>query len=278
MSSDLRLDLAGRTAVVTGSSSGIGRAIALELASAGAAVVVHGRNNVAGANETAEAVSKLGRESVVLLADLADEAAGATFAAAAWQWKSGVDIWVNNAGVDVLTGEAGKWSFERKLAALWQVDVAATMRLSRIIGPKMRDRGNDGAIVNIGWDQAETGMAGDSGEMFAAVKGAVMAFTKSLAHTLAPQVRVNCVAPGWIKTFWGDDASDYWQRRAIGESLRERWGTPQDVARAVRFLASPAADFISGHIVPVNGGLRHSPAYPKADAAADSSASSGLNF
>jgi 3-oxoacyl-[acyl-carrier protein] reductase len=278
MSSDLHPDLAGRTAVVTGSSSGIGRAIAIELAAAGAAVVVHGRSNVAGANETAEGVRKLGRESTVLLADLADEAACTTFAESAWTWKNGVDIWVNNAGVDVLTGEAGKWSFERKLAALWQVDVAATMRLSRLIGPRMRERGNGGAIVNIGWDQAETGMAGDSGEMFAAVKGAVMAFTKSLAHSLAPQVRVNCVAPGWIKTFWGDDASDYWQRRAIGESLRERWGTPQDVARSVRFLVSPAADFISGHIVPVNGGLRHSPAYPKADAAGDAAARGGLNF
>lgn len=278
MSSDLHLDLAGRTAVVTGSSSGIGRAIALELAAAGADVVVHGRSNVAGADETAEAVRKLGRESIVLLADLADEAACSEFAEAAWKWKSGVDIWVNNAGVDVLTGEAGKWSFERKLAALWQVDVAATMRLSRLIGPRMRDRGDTGAIVNIGWDQAETGMAGDSGEMFAAVKGAVMAFTKSLAHSLAPQVRVNCVAPGWIKTFWGDDASDYWQRRAIGESLRERWGTPQDVARAVRFLASPAADFISGHIVPVNGGLRHSPAYPKAVSGGEAPSGTGLNF
>lgn len=278
MSSDLRLDLAGRTAVVTGSSSGIGRAIALRLAAAGANVVVHGRNNVAGANDTAAAVAKLGRESTVLLADLADPPASEAFAEAAWNWRSGVDVWVNNAGVDVLTGEAGKWSFERKLAALWQVDVAATMRLSRIIGPRMRDRGRDGAIVNIGWDQAETGMAGDSGEMFAAVKGAVMAFTKSLAHSLAPQVRVNCVAPGWIKTFWGDDASEYWQRRAVGESLRERWGTPEDVARAVHFLASPAADFISGHIVPVNGGLRHSPAYPKTDSAGESSRGTGLNF
>lgn len=276
MTSDLRLDLAGRTAVVTGSSSGIGRAIALELAAAGADVVVHGRNNVAGANSTTEAIRKLGREATVLLADLADETAGLKFAEAAWQWRSGVDIWVNNAGVDVLTGDAGKWSFERKLAALWQVDVAATMRLSRFIGPRMRERSNTGAIVNIGWDQAETGMAGDSGEMFAAVKGAVMAFTKSLAHTLAPEVRVNCVAPGWIKTFWGDDASEYWQRRAIGESLRERWGTPEDVARAVRFLVSPAADFISGHIVPVNGGLRHSPAYPTSTAASD--APGGLNF
>lgn len=262
MTSDLHHDLRGRTAVVTGSSSGIGRAIALELAAAGAAVVVNGRSNPEGAKATADAIRKLGREATVLLADLADEAQSLAFAAAAWSWRGGIDIWVNNAGADVLTGDAARWSFDRKLAALWQVDVSATMRLSRWIGPRMRARNNTSSIINIGWDQAETGMAGDSGEMFAAVKGAVIAFTRSLALSLAPEVRVNCVSPGWIKTEWGDDASEYWQRRAIGESLRERWGTPEDVARAVRFLASPAADFISAHIVPVNGGFRRSEAYP----------------
>jgi 3-oxoacyl-[acyl-carrier protein] reductase len=111
-------------------------------------------------------------------------------------------------------------------------------------------------ILNMGWDQAEHGMAGDSGEMFAAVKGAVMAFSRSLARSLAPHVRVNCLAPGWIRTAWGDTASEYWQRRALRESLLERWGTPDDVARVARFLASPAADFITGQIIPINGGLR----------------------
>jgi 3-oxoacyl-[acyl-carrier protein] reductase len=83
-----------------------------------------------------------------------------------------------------------------------------------------------------------------------------MAFTRSLAKTLAPQVRVNCLAPGWIKTAWGDRASDYWQQRAQRESLLRRWGTPEDVARAARFLVSPAASFITGHVLPVNGGYR----------------------
>lgn len=254
--------LSGRTAVVTGSSSGIGRAAALELAAFGAAVLVHARSNRAGADETAAAIRKLGGSAEVRLADLSDPAARDRFADEAWTWRGGVDIWVNNAGVDVLTGPAAQWSFEQKLAALWQVDVAATMALSRSIGARMRERGS-GLIVNIGWDQAEHGMAGDSGEMFAAVKGAVMAFTKSLAHSLAPQVRVNCVAPGWIKTEWGDGASDYWQQRAVNESLLARWGTPQDVARAIAFFASPAADFVTGHILPVNGGFRRTPAHPK---------------
>jgi 3-oxoacyl-[acyl-carrier protein] reductase len=106
----------------------------------------------------------------------------------------------------------------------------------------------------MGWDQAETGMESDSGQLFAAAKGAVMAFTKSLALTLAPEVRVNCLAPGWIKTAWGETASQTWQERAVRESPLERWGTPEDVARAARWLASPAADFLTGQIIRVNGG------------------------
>lgn len=248
-------ELAGRTAVVTGSSSGIGRAIALELAAVGADLIVHARRSRQAAEEVAERIRALGRQCQVELCDLADEASHEALVERAWQGTAGVDIWVNNAGADVLTGEAGRWTFERKLAELWRVDVVAAMRLARLAGARMKDRGH-GAIVNIGWDQAEHGMAGDSGELFAATKGAVMAFTKSLAHSLAPSVRVNCVAPGWIKTAWGDCASDYWQERAERESLLERWGTPDDVARAVRFLVSPAAEFITGQILPVNGGFR----------------------
>ena len=119
----------------------------------------------------------------------------------------------------------------------------------------MRDRAG-GTIVTIGWDQAETGMEGDSGQLFAATKGAVMAATRSLAKSFAPQVRVNCVAPGWIRTAWGEQASEAWQRRAVRESMLGRWGTPEDVAHAVRWLVSPAAGFVTGQIVNVNGGWR----------------------
>lgn len=242
--------------VVTGSSSGIGRAIALALAERGSALLVHARHNRAGAEETAALVRERGAEAQVLVADLADPNSHARFADEAWNWRGYVDSWVNNAGVDVLTGPAASLSFPEKLAALWQVDVVATMALSREIGARMRERGS-GTIINVGWDQAEQGMAGDSGELFAAVKGAVMAFTRSLAASLAPAVRVNCVAPGWIKTKWGDGASEAWQQRAIGESLIGRWGTPEDVAAVVRFLVSPEASFLNGQILPVNGGFRH---------------------
>ena len=246
-------ELAGLTAVVTGASSGIGRAATLELAAAGADIVVHAAHNRSGAEETAEAIRQLGRKTLVELADFAEPEAVAKFAEAAWDWRGGVDIWINNAGADILTGPAIKLTFEQKLELLWKIDVRATIQLSRQIGARMRERGH-GVIVNIGWDQVESGMSGDSGELFAATKGAVTAFTRSLAKSLAPSVRVNCVAPGWIKTEWGHRASEEWQQRAARESILARWGTPEDVAKAIRFLASPAAEFMTGQVIAVNGG------------------------
>lgn len=244
--------LKGQTAIVTGSSSGIGQAIAIELAAAGANVLVHARRNRQGAEDVALRVRSLRRDAHVELADLSDPAEQDRLVDIAWNWRP-IDIWINNAGTDVLTGDAANWSFEEKLAALWKVDVVASLRLSRAVGKRMRERGH-GAILNMGWDQAATGMAGDSGEFFAAVKGAVMAATKSLAKSLAPKVRVNCIAPGWIRTEWGQHASAEWQDRAQRESLVARWGEAEDVARVACFLVSPAASFITGQIIPVNGG------------------------
>jgi 3-oxoacyl-[acyl-carrier protein] reductase len=98
-------------------------------------------------------------------------------------------------------------------------------------------------------------MSGDAGQLFGTVKAAVMAFSRSLAKSLAPHVRVNCLAPGWIKTAWGEQASQYWQERAAEESLLGRWGTPEEVARAACFLASPAAGFLNGATIAIDGGL-----------------------
>ena len=203
----------------------------------------------------AEEIRSLGTEAEVILADLTDRDDLEALAERAWNWHSGVDAWINNAGADVLTGEAVSWPFERRLDALWKVDVASAIHLGRLIGRKMKLAGG-GAILNMGWDGAERGMAGDGGQLFALAKGAIMAFTRSLAQSLAPEVRVNCVAPGWIKTAWGEDADQRWQQRAVEESLSGRWGVPEDVARAAVFLVSPAAAFINGQIVEVNGGFR----------------------
>jgi NAD(P)-dependent dehydrogenase (short-subunit alcohol dehydrogenase family) len=246
-------ELLGLRALVTGSTSGIGRAIALRLAEGGAKVIVHGRLSRPAAEEVAAAVRRAGGASDVLLADLRDAQECDDLAERAWQHWGGLDILVNNAGADTLTGEAAQWSFERKLEELLAVDVRATIRLSRALGGRMREAGS-GVIVNMGWDQAETGMAGDSGELFATIKGAVMSFTRSLALSLAPQVRVHCLAPGWIRTAWGEKASDVWQDRVIRETPLGCWGTPEDVAETAAWLVSPAARYLDGQVVRVNGG------------------------
>ena len=248
---------------MTGASSGIGRAIALALAERGADLVLHAWANEAGLKQVQAEVLNLGRRCRTLLADFAEAGQREALVEAAWA-ESPVDVWVHNAGADVLTGDASQESFEEKLERLWRVDVLGTMVICRTVGERMRERGA-GVILTIGWDQAETGMEADSGQMFGATKGAVMAFTKSLAKTLAPAVRVNCLAPGWIKTRWGDDAPEYWRRRATGESLLARWGKPEDVAAAAAFLASPEASFITGQVININGGFAGSRPTPLTD-------------
>jgi 2-amino-4-hydroxy-6-hydroxymethyldihydropteridine diphosphokinase len=245
-------ELQGLRAVVTGSTRGIGRAIALELAAAGAEIIVHGRSSEA-AEEVADAIADLGSTASVLMGNLMQLEECRRLVATAWDEWGPIDIWINNAGADILTGEATGWSFAEKLRELIEVDMVAAMLMARDIGRRMRDHGS-GVILNMGWDKADSGMAGDSGQLFAAVKGAIMSFSKSLALSLAPEVRVNCLAPGWIKTAWGEAASEEWQERVIDETPLERWGTPQDAALAARWLVGPAAAFVTGQVVRVNGG------------------------
>jgi len=246
-------NLENKRVVVTGSSSGIGRAIALELAAAGADVVVHCHQSAQQAEQVASEILTSGRRSAVVQGDVGDTDKLDQFVDAAWGVLGGVEVWVNNAGVDLLTGDKAKLPYADKLEGLLDIDVRSAVLLSKMVGERMAAQGG-GSILNIGWDQSDRGMGGDSGELFSAAKNAIMGFTRSLAVSLAPEVRVNCIAPGWIRTAWGEQASDQWQERVLQETPLNRWGTPEDIAKLTRFLVSPDASYITGQVINCNGG------------------------
>lgn len=248
--------LEGRVALVTGSSRGIGRAIAFELARAGASVIVHSGSDLARAEAVAAEIARWGGKSRATVADFTHPEERSSFFEIAWGWQGYVDIGVLCAGADILIGANRSLTFAEKLDLLWKVDVLGTVELARALGAAMKHRGS-GIIITLGWDGALRGMEGSTAQAFAVAKGAVMAFSLALAQELAPEVRVNCIAPGWIRTAWGEEAGPLWIQRVEKQSLLGRWGTPEEVARLCRFLASPEASYITGQIICINGGVNY---------------------
>jgi 3-oxoacyl-[acyl-carrier protein] reductase len=240
---------------VTGASSGIGRAIAETYAAAGAVVLLTHRASPERAREVAEGIAARGGRAYVHHADLASREACERLVADARGELGRVDVWVNNAGADVLTGEAASWEWERKLDVLLAVDLKGTIACSYAVGEVMRAQVRGGTIVNMSWDHVTTGMAGDDPQLFAAVKGGVLAFSKSLARALAPDVRVNVLCPGWIETSFGEQVDREFHRSVAQGTPLGRWGSPQDVAAAALYLASPEAAFVTGQAINVNGGV-----------------------
>jgi 3-oxoacyl-[acyl-carrier protein] reductase len=204
----------------------------------------------------AEAHSVAGRIGAhVAQADLGTRAGCEALVADARERLGGLDVWVNNAGADVLTGEADDWDWERKLDLLLAVDLKGTIACSYAVGEVMRGQPGGGTILNMSWDHVTTGMKGANPELFSAVKGGVLAFSKSLARALAPSVRVNVLCPGWIETAFGQGADEDFRRSVAESTPLGRWGTPADVAAAAVYLASPEAAFVTGQAINVNGGV-----------------------
>jgi len=247
--------LAGLHAVVTGASSGIGRAVAEAYAAEGAVVLLTHRDSPGRAREVADAIAMDGGRALVRHADLATRAACERLVAEALEALGRVDVWVNNAGADVLTGEPAAWEWERKLDLLLAVDLKGTIACSYAAGEVMRGQERGGTIINMSWDHAATGMAGENPQLFAAVKGGVLAFSKSLARALAPGVRVNVLCPGWIETAFAEHADREFHRSVEQSTPLGRWGHPHDVAGAALYLASPEAAFVTGQAINVNGGV-----------------------
>ena len=245
--------LAGRAVLVTGASSGIGRAIALASARSGADVAITYRVNESGALDVEREIKGLGRRAFVSQLDLADDRSVRALGPAVRGAFGRLDVWINNAGADILTGANAKLPPTEKLDLLLRVDLRGTMLASWHAAELLED---GGAIINMSWDHVLAGMPGTNPQMYAAVKGGVLAFSKSLARTLAPRIRVNVLAPGWIATAFSEQEMETDARRAAEDSApMKRLGTPEDVAAAAMFLASPGASFITGETILVGGGV-----------------------
>ena len=246
--------LEGRGVLVTGASSGIGQAIAIAVARAGADVALTYRSNATGARETEAQIRALGRQAITFHVDLTDEAALAALGSSACDSLGRLDVWINNAGADILTGPGAAMSHVQKMDLLLSVDLRGTILASWYASEILAAQPDGGVIINMSWDHVLTGMPGTNPQLFAAVKGGVLAFSKSLARSVAPRVRVNVVAPGWIDTSFAAGIDDR-RRAAIADATPlRRWGTPDDVAGAVVYLASPAAAFLTGQTLLVGGG------------------------
>lgn len=248
--------LQGKRTVVTGASSGIGRAIALAYAEAGAAaVLVTYHRNADGAAAVVEELSRRGATASAHQLDLADPTSPGRLADEVKRRLGGVDAWVNNAGADILTGPWAKRSREEKLAYVLDIDVKGTALASWAALELMREQATGGVILNVAWDHVTAGMAGENPMIYAAAKGGVLSFSKSLAREVAPGVRVNVLAPGFIETAFGEQARTSWREHVERITPLGRWGTPEDVAHAAVYLASDAAAFLTGQTMMVNGGV-----------------------
>jgi len=249
--------LDGRVALVTGASSGIGRAIALAAARAGADVALTYRASERPAREVVATVEGLGRRAAAYQLDLGTADAG-TLAQLAERARGDfgrVDAWVNNAGADILTGAGAKLSQLEKLDLLLRVDLRGSMLASWAAVELMRAQPRGGVILNMSWDHVTFGMEGRNPQMFSAVKGGVLSFSKSLARSVAPAVRVNVLSPGWIETAFAADVDRAYYQEVVDRTPLRRWGTPDDVARAAVWLMSDAAAFLTGQTIMVNGGV-----------------------
>jgi 3-oxoacyl-[acyl-carrier protein] reductase len=245
--------LAEKIVLVTGASSGIGSAIALGCAREGADIALTYRGNADGAEETARAIRALGRRAEVLQVDISHEQEIESLADALRERFGRVDVWINNAGADILTGAGGRLSRREKLDLVLAVDLRGTILASWAAVGMMRERG--GVIVNMSWDHVWFGMAGENPGLYSAAKGGIASFSKSLARSVAPAIRVNVLAPGFIRTAFGEQADEGWLREVEARTPLARWGQPDDLVGAAMFLASDESRFITGQMIMVNGGV-----------------------
>lgn len=240
-----------RTALITGASRGIGRAIATELARRGAQVVINYARDADGAQAAVQAITSAGGRAVALQADVTDFKAAESLVKGALETFGGLDILVNNAGTTrdtlIMMMSEADWDvvLDTNLKSAFNCSKAAVKHM-------MRKR--YGRIINI---TSVSGLAGNAGQTnYSASKAGLVGFTKALAREVAARnITVNAVAPGFVPTTLTNDLPADIKEATLKAIPLGRWGTPEEIAHAVAFLASDEAAYITGQTLSVDGGM-----------------------
>ncbi|MBL8592588.1 MAG: SDR family oxidoreductase [Devosia sp.] len=246
-------DIRGKRALITGSSTGIGAAVARELARLGASVAVHGNKNAAAAEAVAAQIRAAGGKAVVVLGDVSNSASAAKIVADAVAGLGGLDILINNAGaiLDRVTNAAFD---DTAYDNVYNLNVRSVLAVTKAAYPHLKAAGG-GSIINTGSVAGRFGGFGGSA-VYASAKAAVHSITRNAAREFAPDhIRVNVVAPGFIITPFHDKTPQSVKDSAAAQIPMQRLGTAEDCVGAYVFLASDSmSGYITGQIIDVNGG------------------------
>jgi 3-oxoacyl-[acyl-carrier protein] reductase len=243
--------LDGKVAIVTGASRGIGRAIAERFAAEGARVAANYVNGSARAEEVVAGIVDRGGEAVAIQADVSKASKVDALVRQALDRFGRIDILVNNAGVMVTKGvlETSEEDWDQTI----DINLKGPYLCSKAVAPIMIEQGA-GTIVNV---SSNSGLYHPSAMRFTEYvvsKAGLNGLTKAMALALGPQIRINAICPGWIRTDMLEEVDPEVHQRILGETALARWGTPDDIASAAVFLASDDASFVTGELLIVAGG------------------------
>ncbi|HCI81878.1 MAG TPA: hypothetical protein DHW02_19555 [Ktedonobacter sp.] len=240
-----------RRVVITGAGRGIGRTLALGFAGKSTEVVVHYAHSQQGARKVVDEIHARGGMATMIQADLSDAEEVADFTKNIHDELGKIDVWINNAGASANSKETKRLNEIQMFNRVMSLDVMGTWQCCRRVEPYMND---GGCIINIGWDGALYGLPGLTSQLYAMSKGAIMSLTRTLATEYAPRVHVNCIVPGWVENDWSRSLPESSQQRKVERVPMKRWGTAEDVLGAALYLASPAASYVTGQSILINGG------------------------